>query len=126
MPKDKKLRVEIIQLYHDVLVAGYERRQKMIKLVTRNYWWLEVTKDMGKYIDSCNIYQRIKNRIQVPVEKLKLSKVLKKLQIHLIVDFITKLPLVAGKDIILVVCNRLSKMIYFVTITEKTTVEGLA
>ena len=41
-------------------------------------------------------------------------------------DFITKLPLVAGKDIILVVCNRLSKMIYFVTITEKTTVEGLA
>ena len=126
MPKDKKLRVEIIQLYHDVLVAGYERRQKMIKLVTRNYWWLEVTKDMGKYIDSCNMYQRIKNRIQVPVEKLKLSKVLKKLQIHLIVDFITKLPLVAGKDIILVVCNRLSKMIYFVTITEKTTVEGLA
>jgi len=42
------------------------------------------------------------------------------------VDFITKLPLVAGKDIILVVCNRLSKMIYFVAITEKTTVEGLA
>ena len=41
-------------------------------------------------------------------------------------DFITKLPLVAGKDIILVVCNRLSKMIYFVAITEKTTVEGLA
>jgi len=51
----------------------------MIKLVTRNYWWLEVTKDMGKYVDSCNMYQRMKNRIQVPVEKLKLSKVLKKL-----------------------------------------------
>jgi len=42
------------------------------------------------------------------------------------VDFITKLPLVAGKDMILVVCNRLSKMMYFVAITEGTSAEGLA
>jgi len=42
------------------------------------------------------------------------------------VDFITKLPLVAGKDMILVVCNRLSKMMYFVAITERTSAEGLA
>ena len=42
------------------------------------------------------------------------------------VDFITKLPLVAGKDTILVVCNRLSKMMYFVTTTEETSVEELA
>jgi len=39
---------------------------------------------------------------------------------HLIVKFITKLPLVAEKDVILVVCNRLSKMVYFVATTEKT------
>jgi len=42
------------------------------------------------------------------------------------VDFITKLSLVAEKDAILVVCNRLSKMIYFVAITERTLVEELA
>ena len=42
------------------------------------------------------------------------------------VDFITKLPVVAGKDAILVVCDRLSKMTYFVVTTEETSVEGLA
>jgi len=42
------------------------------------------------------------------------------------VDFITKLPVVAGKDVILVVCNRLSKMTHFVATTEGTSVEGLA
>jgi len=42
------------------------------------------------------------------------------------VNFITKLPLVAGKDSILVVCNRLSKMIYFVATTKRTLAEGLA
>jgi len=45
---------------------------------------------------------------------------------HLIVDFIMKLPLVAGKDAILVVCDRLSKMTYFVATTKGTLVEGLA
>ena len=42
------------------------------------------------------------------------------------VDFITKLPIVAGKDAILVVCDRLSKMTYFIATTEGTTAEGLA
>jgi len=42
------------------------------------------------------------------------------------VDFITKLLLVAGKDAILVVCNKLSKMMYFVVTTEKIPVEELA
>ena len=42
------------------------------------------------------------------------------------VDFITKLPIVARKDAILVVYDRLSKMTHFVAITERTLAEGLA
>ena len=41
-------------------------------------------------------------------------------------NFITKLLLVAGKDTILVVCDRLSKMTHFVATTEGTSAEGLA
>jgi len=44
---------------------------------------------------------------------------------HLIVDFIAKLPVVAEKDTILVVCDRLSKMTHFVATMEGTSVEGL-
>ena len=36
--KDEKLRVEIIQLYHDTLVAGHGEKWKTTKLVTKNYW----------------------------------------------------------------------------------------
>jgi len=68
----------------------------------------------------------MKNRTEKVVGKLKLSEVLEKPWTHLIVDFITKLLLVAGKDTILVVCNRLSKMTHFVATTEGTLVEGLA
>ena len=45
----------------------------------------------------------MKNKIEAPVEKFMRNKILEKLWIHLIVDFITKLPLVVGKDVILVV-----------------------
>ena len=72
------------------------------------------------------MYQRMKNRMGALAGKLKLSEVPEKLWMHLIVDFITKLPVIAGKDVILVVCNRFSKMTYFVATIEGITVEELA
>ena len=125
IPKDKELRAEIIQWHHDVLAAGYRRQWKTIELVTRNYWWLGVTRDVGRYIEGCDLYQRIKNQTEEIAGKLKLSKVPEKLWSHLIVDFIMKLLVVARKDAILIVCDQLSKIIYFVTMTEGTLVERL-
>ena len=72
------------------------------------------------------MYQRLKNKTEVPAKKLKLSEVLEKLWTHLTVDFITKLLLVAGKDTILVVYNRLSKITHFVATTEGISVKRLA
>ena len=45
---------------------------------------------------------------------------------YISVDFITKLPVSKGHDLILVVCDRFSKMSHFVATTEKTTVKELA
>jgi len=42
---------------------------------------------------------------------------------YLMVNFITKLSLVVGKDLILVVCDWLSKIAYFVAITAETSAE---
>ena len=106
--------------------AGHGGRWKTVELVIRNYWWLEVTRDVGKYVEGYDLYQRMKNRMEEPAGKLKLSEVLQKTWTHLTMDFITKLLVVAGKDAILVVCDRLSKMMHFVATTEGTLAEGLA
>ena len=124
--KNKELRAEIIQLHHNVLAAEYREWWKTTELVTRNYQWPEITKEVEKYIDSCDIYQRMKNRMEALAGKLMANEVPEKMWTHLTVDFITKLLLVTEKDIILVVCNRLSKMAHFVAMIEKTTAEGLA
>jgi len=44
---------------------------------------------------------------------------------YISVDFITKLPLAQGYDSILVVVDRLTKMVYFIPTTEKISAEGL-
>jgi len=126
VPKDEELRMEVIQLHHNVPVAGHGERWKTVELVTRNYWWLEVMRDVGRYVEGCDLCQRMKNRAEELAGKLKLSEVPEKLWTYLMVDFITKLPVVAEKDVILVVCDRLFKMTHFVATTEGTSVEGLA
>ena len=77
-------------------------------------------------MEGCDLCQQMKNRIEEVARKSKLGEVSEKLQMHILVDFITKLPIVAGKNTILVVCDRLSKMIYFIATTEGTLAEGLA
>ena len=126
VPKNVELRAEIIRLHHDVLVAGHGGQWKTVELVTRNYWWPGVTRDVERYVEGCDLCQRMKNRTEEVAGKLKLSKVPEKPWTHLIVDFIMKLLVVAGKDVILVVCDRLSKMTHFVATTEGTLAEGLA
>ena len=68
----------------------------------------------------------MKNRMEEVAGKLKLGEVPEKPWTHISVDFITKLLVVVGKNAILVVCDRLSKMTHFVTTIEGTTAEGLA
>ena len=62
----------------------------------------------------------------MPAGKLRPNKVPERPWQHILVDFITKLPVSKGHDSILVVCDRFLKMSHFVATTEKTTVEGLA
>ena len=46
VPKEEKLRTEIIWLHHDTPIAGHGGQWKTVKLVTRNYWWPGVTKEV--------------------------------------------------------------------------------
>jgi len=54
------------------------------------------------------------------------NSILEKPWVHILADFITKLPLAQGYDSILVVVNRLTEIVHFISIIEKTSAEGLA
>ena len=54
--KEAKLRAEIIWLHHNVLTARHRGKWKTVELVTRNYWWSGVTRDIGRYVEGCDLY----------------------------------------------------------------------
>jgi len=68
----------------------------------------------------------MKNRIEAPAEKLMVNEIPEKSWTYLIIGFITKLLLVAEKNIILVIYDRLLKIAHFVATTECISTEGLA
>jgi len=126
MPKDDMLRVEIIRLHHNTPVGGHGGQWKMVELVTRNFWWPGVTREVKRYVEGCDSCQRNKNRTEQPAGKLMPNSIPEKPWTHISADFITKLPIAQGYDSILVVVDRLTKMVHFISTTEKTSAEGLA
>jgi len=53
--------------------------------------WPEVTKEVKQYVEEYDQCQKIKNRTEMPAEKLRLNAVPEKPWQHISVDFITKL-----------------------------------
>ena len=126
VPKDDKLRAEIIRLYYNIPVEEHGGQQKTVELVTRNFWWPGVTKEVKQYVEECNSCQRNKNHIEQPADKLMPNSIPERSWIHISADFITKLPLVQGYNAILVVVDRLTKMVHFIPTTKETLAEDLA
>jgi len=80
---------------------------------------------MKQYMEECNFCQRNKNCTEQLVGKLMPNSIPERSWTHISADFITKLLLAQGYDSILVVVDRLTKMVYFISTTEKTLTEGL-
>jgi len=73
--------------------------------------------------DTC---QQNKNHTKQPAGKLMPNSIPEKPWAHISADFITKLPLAQGYDSILVVVDRLTKMVHFIPTMEKTSAKELA
>jgi len=98
-----------------------------VELVTQNFWWPGVTKEVKRYVEECdNACQQNKNCIKQPAGKLMPNSIPEKPWMYILADFITKLPLAQGYNLILVVVDRLTKMVHFILTTERTLVERLA
>jgi len=95
-------------------------------LVTWNFWWPGVTKEVKRYIEECDACQQNKNHTEQPADKLMPNLIPEKPWVHILTDFITKLPLAQGYNSILVVVDRLTKIVYFIPTMEKISAEGLA
>ena len=60
----------IVLLCHDTKIAGHPGHWKTLELVSRNYWWPQMSRYIRQYTSTCNLCLRTKPIRQALVGKL--------------------------------------------------------
>lgn len=55
VPTGSDLQRHIVSLCHDSRIAGHAGRWKTLELVSRNYWWPQMSRYIGQYMSTCNM-----------------------------------------------------------------------
>jgi len=113
------MRQRVIQSEHDSKVAGHFGRDRTMELISRNFYWTNMERDVRKYCSECDICQRTKAPRHAKHGLLHPLELACKPWTHISTDFITDLPESEGATIILVVVDRFTKMAHFVSIKKK-------
>jgi len=126
VPRNSDLQRWIVSLCHDTKVAGHPGRWKTLELVSRNYWWPQMSRYIGQYVSTCDLCLRTKPIRQAPVGELHPLRIPDSRWDTLSVDLVVELPLSSGHDAVMTVVDSVSKRAHFIPTHTMVTAEGAA
>jgi len=98
----------------------------MLELISRNYWWPQISRYIRQYVSTCNLCLRTKPIRQAPVGELHSLQILDSQWDTLSVDFVVELPLSSRHNIVMTVVDSVSKQAHFIPTHTMVTVERAA
>ena len=116
----------ITSLCHDSKIAGYTGRWKMLELVSRNYWWPQVSRYIGKYVSTCDLCFRTKSACLPPTGEPHPLPIPDAPWDTISIDFIVELPESDRKDSVMVVVDSVTKRSHFVDTVTTLSAAGAA
>jgi transposase InsO family protein len=127
VPHDIDLRQEILSRYHDGPLAGHPGSTRMLELLRRTFWWPSMARDVERYVQRCVDCQRNKPQSGRTPGRLQPLPVPAAPWDSVSLDFVVALPKTeGGYDSVLVLVDRLTKMVHLVPTTTSCTAENTA
>jgi len=126
VPSAGNLCICVLQYDHDHILARYYSQNKILELVRRGYSWPSLCADIQKFCKSCVTCMRSKPQCHKPYGSLKQLSIPERPWNSISMDFIEKLLLFSGFDIILVIVNQLTKQTIFIPAHNTITSADLA
>ena len=123
VPNDPELRRRITSQHHDTRVAGHPGRWKTLELVSRNYWWPQMSRYIGQYVKTCDPCLRTKIQRRRPTGELHPLPTPENRWDVISVDFI---PDSHGYDAVMNVVDSVGKRAHFIPTTTTITALGAA
>jgi len=96
VPWNADLQRRVVSLCHNTKVARHPRRWKTLELVSRDYWWPQMSRYIGQYISTCDLCLRTKPTRQALVGELHPLRILDLRWDTLSIDFVVELPSSSG------------------------------
>jgi len=96
----------------------------MLELVSRNYWWPQMSRYVGRYVSTCDMCLWTKSFRCPPIGELHPLPIPSAPWDTISVDFIVELPQSAGHDSIMVVVDSITKCAHFISTVTTISAAG--
>lgn len=127
VPSSPLVRRRVMHDMHCAPQAGHPGIRRTVELVERFFWWPSLKEDVTTYVEFCDACQRAKSHTQKPYGLLRPLSIPGRCWDMISCDFVVKLPTTArGFDSILVVVDRLSKMVHLIPCKESIDAQEVA
>ena len=126
IPNNRKIWEQVLHENHNLADVSHSEQTRMLEQIKQNYWWPEIKEDIKKYIQGYFKYQQNKVQHQKKVEELHLLEILQGPWQEISIDIIGPLPKSNGKDTIVVIVNRFTKMIRLKATITNISLEKIA
>jgi hypothetical protein len=127
VPHDDALRQALIEEHHNPLYSGHFGEDKTLENLRKVFYWPGMQKQVRSFVANCDSCQRNKAQTVKPAGKLAPLPIPSKKWESIGIDFVTQLPCTdSGFDAVMVVVDRLSKLVHFIPTTTTATAADTA
>ena len=124
--ENEQLQFKIIKMFHEGSLGGHSGMQATVKRLAIVLYWKGMEQQVRQVIRECDVCQRYKYDNFAPAGLLQPLPIPFIAWTQVSMDFIEGLPLSGGKEVILVVVDRLTKYAHFIGLKHPYTASTVA